>query len=196
MELFPQHCQLPNMSPHQHFRALMDKLAESTKIASATPKGQRLIKLLQANIRKILNSPIALEDQRVRGGELQEQQQRVINKIPILTVPVVTRITDVPPILQSQNPTAKHALRDTPHLHQCLTSRNNTPDAVLAINRTHTGTLFPERCMSPRTKTIVIAAPTTTMAMPSHWQQRLFTQQALNVLTTQELATADTIFTP
>jgi hypothetical protein len=142
-ELFLQHCQLPNLSPHQHFRALTDKLAESTKIASATPKSQRLIKLLQANIKKILNSPIALEDQRVRGGELQEQQQRVINKILILTVPVVTHITDAPPILQSQNPTAKRAFRDTPRLHQCVTSRNNTPDTMPAINRTHTGTPFP-----------------------------------------------------
>jgi hypothetical protein len=194
-ELFLQHCQLPNLSPHQHFRALTDKLAESTEIASATPKGQRLIKLLQTNIKKILNPPIVLEDQRVRDGELWEQQQRVIDKTPIITVPVVTRIMDAPPILFSQNPIAKHALRDTPHLHQCVT-RNNNPGAVPAINRTHNGTPSPARHVSPRTKTTVIAAPTMTMAMPNSWQLRLFTQQALNVLTTQELATVYTIFTP
>ncbi len=38
-ELFPQHCQLPNLMPHQHLRALTDELAEATKLASNTPKG-------------------------------------------------------------------------------------------------------------------------------------------------------------
>jgi hypothetical protein len=42
------------------------------------------------------------------------QQQRVIDKTPILTIP---RITNAPPIMQSQNPMAKQALKDTPHLH-------------------------------------------------------------------------------
>jgi hypothetical protein len=42
----------------------------------------------------------------------------------------------------------------------------------------------------------VIAAPTTTVAMPSQRRICLFTQQAINVLTTRELVTADTIFTP
>jgi hypothetical protein len=37
MELFPQHCQLPNLTPHQHLRELTNKLADSTAIASATP---------------------------------------------------------------------------------------------------------------------------------------------------------------
>ncbi len=69
-ELFLQHCQLPNLSPYQHFRALMDKFAKSTEIASTTSKGRSLIKLRQANIKKILNPLIALEDQRVRDGEL------------------------------------------------------------------------------------------------------------------------------
>ncbi len=43
-ELFPQHCQLPNLTPHQHFRALTEELADATAIASATQKGRRLIK--------------------------------------------------------------------------------------------------------------------------------------------------------
>jgi hypothetical protein len=134
-ELFPQHCQLPNLSPHQHLRALTDKLAKSTKIAWAMPNGRRLIKLLQANIKKILNPLMALEDQRVRDGELQEHQQRVIDETPLVTVPVMTQIMDAPPILQAQNPMAKHAIRLTLRLHQRVT-RNNTPGAVPAINRT------------------------------------------------------------
>ncbi len=102
---------------------------------------------------------------------------------------------DAPPILQSWNPTAKRALKDTLHLHQCVT-RNSTPGAMPAINRTHTGNPSPAWCVSLWTKTTIIAAPTMTMAMPSRWWLCLFTQQALNVLTTRELAAADTIFTP
>ncbi len=68
-ELFRQHCQLPNLTPHQHFRALTDELTEATAIASATQKGLRLIKLLQENIKKILNPTDALEEQRVSNNK-------------------------------------------------------------------------------------------------------------------------------
>jgi hypothetical protein len=100
-ELFPQHCQLPKLTPHEHFRALTDKLADATAIASETQKGRRLIKLLQENIKKILNPTDALEEQRVRDNEIRMQQQRVIDSMPIITVPTVPRITNAPPILQS-----------------------------------------------------------------------------------------------
>jgi hypothetical protein len=39
-ELFPQHCQLPSLTQHQHFRALTEELTENTNIAGVTPKGQ------------------------------------------------------------------------------------------------------------------------------------------------------------
>jgi hypothetical protein len=42
-ELFPQHCQLPDMMPHQHFHALTDELTEDTDRMSTTPKGQRIL---------------------------------------------------------------------------------------------------------------------------------------------------------
>ncbi len=45
-ELFPQHCQVPNLTAHQHLWALTDELAENIAEAGATPKGRRLIKLL------------------------------------------------------------------------------------------------------------------------------------------------------
>jgi hypothetical protein len=45
-ELFPQHCQLPNMTPHKHLKALTDKLADNTAIASCTPKEKRMLKTL------------------------------------------------------------------------------------------------------------------------------------------------------
>jgi hypothetical protein len=89
-ELFPQHCQLPNLTPHQHFRALTDELANATAIASATQKGRRLIKLLQENIKKILNPTNALEEQRVGDNEIRMQQQRVIESTPIITVTILS----------------------------------------------------------------------------------------------------------
>ena len=110
-ELFPQHCQLPNLTPHKHFRALTDELADTTAITSKTQKGRRLIKLLQENIKKILNPTDALEEQRVSNNEIRMQQQRVIDSMPIITVPTVPRITNAPPIFQSRNPTAKRTLK-------------------------------------------------------------------------------------
>jgi hypothetical protein len=45
-ELFPQHCQLPSMTPHQHFRTLTDELTKNTALANMTSKGRQLLKLL------------------------------------------------------------------------------------------------------------------------------------------------------
>jgi hypothetical protein len=39
-KLFPQHCQLPDMTPHQHFCALTDELTADMDQASTTPKGR------------------------------------------------------------------------------------------------------------------------------------------------------------
>ncbi len=49
-ELFPQHCQLPSLTQHQHFRALTEELTDNTAIAGVTPKGRRLLKLLGMRI--------------------------------------------------------------------------------------------------------------------------------------------------
>lgn len=38
-ELFPQHCQLPNMSPHEHLEALTDELKNEARKAGTNPKG-------------------------------------------------------------------------------------------------------------------------------------------------------------
>ncbi len=132
-DLCPQHCQVPNLTAHQHLRALTDKLAENTAKARATPKGWRLIKLLQSKINTILTPPYAnatqMAEQRVR-----EEQQRVTDETPILTIP---RITNAPPIMQACNPTSKQALKNTPQIHRQVT-RNNTPSGVPMINNSNT----------------------------------------------------------
>jgi hypothetical protein len=188
-ELFPQHCQLPNLTPHQHLRVLTNELANSTTNASATTKGCRLFKLLKLNIQQIINPGVHLDKQRVSNCETQEQQQRVIDKTPILTV---SRITNAPPILYAQNPTAKQALKSTPRLHNCET-RNNTPRAVPLIQRTNTPT--PAWRISPQKVAQGTPPPLTRISLPSCTHQCLVTQQAINVMTICKMATVGTIFT-
>jgi len=68
--VYPQHCQLPNLTNIQHLRALTDELAKETKIAAKTPQGRVCIKNLQSNITKILNPSNAHDkEQRVRSIE-------------------------------------------------------------------------------------------------------------------------------
>jgi hypothetical protein len=98
-ELFPQQCQLPCLTQQQHFRAPTKELVKVVNNANGTPMGRRLIKNLQAKIKEALQPPTVQEEQRVR-----EQEQRVIDDTPILTIP---RITNAPAIIQSRNPTAK-----------------------------------------------------------------------------------------
>ena len=127
-ELFLQHCQLPNLTHIQHLRALTKEITDETDIAAKTAQDRALIKQLQSNITNILNpSTSHAEEQRVR----REEEQRVIDNTPIITIP---RITTVKPILQSRNPTAKRALKNTPQIHGRVT-RNNTPGAVPMITR-------------------------------------------------------------
>jgi hypothetical protein len=112
------------MSPHQHLRALANELSELATLANATPKGQRLLCLLQSCTHHILHPLPAEPEQRVEKTiEENEAQQRVINDTPIITIPL---ITEAPGIIQSRNPTAKHTLRTMPHLHWGVTW-NNTP---------------------------------------------------------------------
>jgi len=49
-ELFPQHCQMPCLTKHQHFRALTEELTEAVDEANATTAGKRLVKALQRKI--------------------------------------------------------------------------------------------------------------------------------------------------
>ncbi len=134
-ELFPQHCQIPNMSPHQHLRALTDELRDTTAVAASTSKGRRLLKLLQCNLQTILNPPAStatpMTEQRVTKEQqrVREEQQRVIDDTLILTIP---RITNAPPIMQARNPTAKRALKNMSRIHRRQT-RANTLGGVPSI---------------------------------------------------------------
>jgi hypothetical protein len=196
-ELFPQHCQVLNLTAHQHFWALTEKLAENTTVARATPKGRRLIKLLQSKINTILTPPDSTATQRAEQ-RVREEEQRAIDKIPILTIP---RITNAPPIMQAYNPMSKQALKNTPQIHRRVT-RNNMPGRVPMINKNITipesGGLdmMPQQQRSPQTVAQETTPPTTVHLILSRARQRIVTQQAINVLTIQEKVLMNTMCTP
>jgi hypothetical protein len=165
------------MTAHQHFRALTDKLTKCAHPAGATAKGMCLLNLLRHRIDLILHSPPSVDEQRVNNAA-REEEQRVINDSPILTI---QRISDTPAIMEARNPTTKRTLKNTLRLH-CRTTRNNTPGIV------------PIEPLTP------IAGPVpswrSTQLMPSMARQRLITQHALNALTFSECANLMDAFTP
>jgi hypothetical protein len=106
-ELILQHCQLPDMTPHQHLRAITNELTNGVTKATHTPKGKCLLLLFWDRITTMLVPPPTLEEQRVANNNIilqQEAKQRVIEDSPILTI---KRITNAPSIMESRNPTAK-----------------------------------------------------------------------------------------
>ena len=71
-ELFPQHCQVPNLSPNAHLKALTKELQTATEIAAGITNGQQLIKSLAKAIKAILASPNE-EEQRVANDDVIER---------------------------------------------------------------------------------------------------------------------------
>jgi hypothetical protein len=129
------------MTPHQHLRALTDKFAEATVVAGNTPKGKQLLKFLVQKVEDLLHSAPPIKEQRVANKEQlaqQSEEQRVIDGTLIITIP---RITDLPPIMTSNNPTAKRKLKGTKCLHRKV-RQNNTlgimPDSITPCDRTTT----------------------------------------------------------
>jgi hypothetical protein len=115
-QVYPQHCQLPNLTPLQHLRALTNELADETEVANQSPQGRELIKKLQFKITNILHPSIAyVEEQRVDNVE-RERQQRVVNNSPIPTIP---RIANAPSIMKGVKYVGKE---NVDHLINCLKS--------------------------------------------------------------------------
>jgi hypothetical protein len=107
-KLFPQHCQVPNLSKHAHLKALTEELEMTTGIAAQTHKGRVLIKALGKAIKAILNPPMASE-QRVDNSIHEVETQRANE-----TIAPITRISDAPAIMKARDPTAKRNLiKDT-----------------------------------------------------------------------------------
>ena len=100
-ELFPQHCQVPNLSKHAHLKALTEELKTSTGIVAKTHKGCVLIIALGKAIKAILNPPNAGE-QRVDNSIREVGTPRANDDIA-----PITRISDAPAIMKARDLTAK-----------------------------------------------------------------------------------------
>ncbi len=110
------------MTPQQHFCALVDEMSDDVKKQSTTPKGRRILNLLQTRITTLLAPPPTAEEQRVivdqariASNGIPEAEQRVVDDYPIITI---SWITDAPGIIEARNPTAKRRLKETPWVHR------------------------------------------------------------------------------
>ena len=107
-ELFPQHCQVPNLSKHAHLKALTEELEMTTGIAAQMHKGHVLIKALGKAIKAILNRPNASEqrvDNSIREVEIQWENEDIAP---------ITRISDASAIMKARDPTAnRNLIKDT-----------------------------------------------------------------------------------
>ncbi len=116
------------MSTNAHLKALTEELQATTKIATETTKGRRLIKHLAKAIKTILSPPNVVE-QRVDTETVREREPSV--EAPIV---LIQRISDAPAIMHARDPTAKRNLINTAHIHRRKT-HHNTPGALPKITR-------------------------------------------------------------
>jgi len=111
-ELFPQHCQVLNLSKHAHLKALTEELETSTGSAAKTHKGRVLKRALGKAIKAILNPPDASEqsvDNSIREVRTQPENEDIAQ---------ITRISDAPAIMKARDPTAKRNLIKDARTHR------------------------------------------------------------------------------
>jgi hypothetical protein len=93
-KLFPQHCQVPNLSNTAHLKVLTEELTTTTAIAAKMHKGHTFIHKLKLTAdvgskRRVGTNCIAAPPEMSPVGQ------------------PITRITTVPPIMKTRDPTAK-----------------------------------------------------------------------------------------
>jgi hypothetical protein len=193
-ELFPQHCQVPNLSPTAHLKALTEELQNETKLAAGTTKGRRLIKSLGKAIKAILAPPNE-EEQRVTENPMSENAP----------IRMIQRISDAPAILQTRDPTAKRNLIKTARLHRRQT-RTNTPGALPQITRTVPALIQPDgpTPTTPRrssrkidnTSPVIVIPPYRMLGGGTRASARLISQSKLTAMTLQEALAGPITFMP
>jgi hypothetical protein len=100
VELFSQHCQVPNLSDKAHLKALTEELEMPTAKVTKTSKGRAFIGKLQGAIDTILHPPVR-DKQRVDAADTKTP-----TPVDTLAVPI-TKISYVSAIMQTHDPTAK-----------------------------------------------------------------------------------------
>jgi len=116
-QLFPQHCQVPNLNQDEHLKALTEELTTETTVAAGTTKGKSLLKLLRTHRDTLILPPTPREEQRVTGSQPPDPQHEIME---------FQRVTDSPAIMQARDPTAKRHFIQTSRTHR-QNKRNNTP---------------------------------------------------------------------
>ena len=104
-------------------------MTEAINMDDMSTAKRPIINTLQDKIEKALR---LLADRQVQ--RVTTQQQRVIPDTQNIVIP---RLTNDPPIMQSWNPTAKRALKNTPRIHQQTTRNNNQGQLPLITIRTY-----------------------------------------------------------
>ncbi len=188
-ELFPQHCQVPNLSSREHLRALTEELETTATTVKETPKGKAMIRHLRKHLDDLIN----------RTAQTPPEQRVSAADTHIPNEPSIQRVTQAPAIMKTSNPTAKRHLILTKRSHKRQT-RNNTPGAVPmitietrpdiipdSVSRNHSVTKNYTLRRSPR---IIGKTPTRTVTftqirgpITSRARSCIISQQALNAMT-------------
>jgi hypothetical protein len=108
-ELFPQHCQVPNLSRDEHLKALTEELKTETTVAAGIMKGKTLLKLLRTHLDALILPPTPTVEQRVTDSQPPNPQHEIMK---------FQWVTDSSAIMQGRDPTAKRNLVQTSRTHQ------------------------------------------------------------------------------
>jgi hypothetical protein len=124
-KLFPQHCQVPNLSRDEHLKALTEELQTKTTVAAGTTKGKALLKLLHIHLDALVSPTPATTEQRVTNIQSPAHNPELRK---------LQRVTNSPAIMHTRDPTAKRNLIKMTRTHWRHTQWN-TPGDVPTIQR-------------------------------------------------------------
>jgi hypothetical protein len=105
-ELFPQHCQVPNLSQNEHLRALTEELQTTAQSVKETPKGKAMINTLQQQLNELMELVQTPPEQRVSKT----------NTHPPIKQPI-QKVLQAPEIMKTRSPMAKRNLILTKRSH-------------------------------------------------------------------------------
>ena len=194
-EIFPQHCQVPDLRPMEHLRALTAELTCETMAAACTTKGKELLKMLRTHLDDLMTPP---QD----PAEQPPGKQRVdADMVP----GALQRVTTSPPIMQARDPMAKRNLIMAKRTHQRYT-RNKTLGMVpriqpaIQIVPDQNNVVPPPRkslrqTMTTPTSEAIMFSPIPGQRLPNT-RARLISQTALNSFVTKEALYTNQAFIP
>ena len=208
-ELFPQHCQVPNLTTGEHLQGLTDEVVNTLSIMTPM-KQQQVLTSLRAKLAahqpttSHVTHPLHAwllpsDDPQIAPPTVPSTRPE--QRVPEQRVPMLQRITNAPPIMAAPNPTNKRLLKTTPRSHVRLT-RNNTPGTVPAITRSSPRRPNPiEVLPPPTTKNTPRRSPRIPhvkfAAVPGGLRSRnLISQEAINFLTDCVWSHSPDVYTP